>query len=248
MKNLFIVAFCCFLMPAMAQENLKKAHAHNDYEHKKPFFEAFNLGFGSIEADVYAVKGELLVGHEIGDLKADRTLKSLYIDPIVSVLKAKKQGNFHQFLIDFKTNADSTLPLLIQALSPHKDLFVKSGLRIVISGNRPAIKDYVTFPAWITFDGRSTETYPAGLGNYVVLESESMYKFGMWSGQVPMPPAMKDKLRAYVDRVHGSGRKLRLWATPNSLMAYQAIWDLGVDYIGTDNLSELADFLKLAVK
>jgi hypothetical protein len=31
-------------------------------------------------------------------------------------------------------------------------------------------------------------------------------------------------------------------------MAYQALWDLGVDYIGTDHLSELADFLKLAAK
>jgi alkaline phosphatase len=70
----------------------------------------------------------------------------------------------------------------------------------------------------------------------------------MWSGKSPMPAAMKDKLKVYVETVHGAGRKLRLWGTPNTLMAYQALWDLGVDYIGTDNLSELADFLKLAVK
>jgi glycerophosphoryl diester phosphodiesterase len=248
MKNFIAIAFCLISLSALAQENLKKAHAHNDYEHAKPFFEAYKLGFGSIEADVYAMNGELLVSHNLADVKADRTLKSLYIDPIVAVLKAKKQGNFHQFLIDFKTNADSTLPLLIKFLTPHKELFIKSGLRIVISGNRPQIKDYINFPTWITFDGRSNETYPAGLKNYVVLESESVYKFGMWSGQSPMPLAMKEKLKVYVETVHGAGRKLRLWGTPNTLMAYQALWDLGVDYIGTDNLSELADFLKLAAK
>jgi alkaline phosphatase len=248
MKNFIAIAFCLISLSALAQENLKKAHSHNDYEHAKPFFEAYKLGFGSIEADVYAINGELLVSHNLADVKADRTLKSLYIDPIVAVLKAKKQGNFHQFLIDFKTNADSTLPLLIKFLTPHKELFIKSGLRIVISGNRPQIKDYINFPTWITFDGRSNEIYPAGLKNYVVLESESVYKFGMWSGQSPMPLAMKEKLKVYVETVHGAGRKLRLWGTPNTLMAYQALWDLGVDYIGTDNLSELADFLKLAAK
>jgi len=248
MKNFILIALWFISAPAIAQENLKKTHAHNDYEHAKPFFEAYKLGYGSIEADVYAINGELLVSHNLADVKADRTLQSLYIDPIVAVLKAKKQGNFHQFLIDFKTNADSTLPLLIKFLAPHKDLFVKSGLRIVISGNRPLIKDYINFPTWITFDGRSTETYPAGLGSYVILESESVYKFGMWSGQSPMPAAMKEKLKVYVEKVHGAGRKLRLWGTPNTLMAYQALWDLGVDYIGSDNLSELADFLKLAAK
>lgn len=248
MKTTLFISFFLVSTLSFAQENLRKAHAHNDYEHAKPFFEAYKLGFGSIEADVYAINGELLVGHNLTDVKADRTLKTLYIDPIVAVLKAKKQGNFHQFLIDFKTNADSTLPLLIKFLAPHKDLFIDSGLRIVISGNRPLMRDYINFPAWITFDGRSTETYPAGLGSYVVLESESMVRFGLWSGQTPISAAMKDKLKAYTEKVHGAGRKLRLWGTPNTLMAYQALWDIGVDYIGTDHLSELADFLKLAAK
>lgn len=249
MKNVLLgILLCFFASNLMAQQALLKAHAHNDYEHTKPFYEAFNLGFGSIEADVYSIKGELLVAHDVKDVKADRTLKTLYIDPIVKVLTENKQGNFHQFLIDFKTSADSTLPVLIKALEPHKDLFIKRGLRIVISGNRPAIKNYILYPTWITFDGRSTETYPAGLGNRVVLESESLYKFGAWSGQGPISPELKEKLKAYVDRVHAQGRKLRLWATPDSLLGYQTLYDLGVDYIGTDHLSELADFLRLAVK
>lgn len=231
-----------------AQSIVSKAHAHNDYEHEKPFYEAFSLGFGSIESDVYAVNGQLLVAHDVKDLKASRTLQNLYLEPIIQVLKAGKAGNFHQFLIDCKTTSDSTLPLIIQALEPHKDLILKHKLRIVISGNRPQVADYVKYPNWITFDGRSTEPVPSFLASHVELESEAFYKFGVWSGNVPMAPALREKLQAYVDRVHASGRKLRLWATPDTMIAYQTLLDLGVDYIGTDHLADLAGYLKASGK
>lgn len=228
----------------VAQTIVSKAHAHNDYEHERPFYEAFSLGFGSIESDVYAVNGQLWVAHDSKDLKATRTLQKLYLDPIIQVLKSGKMGNFHQFLIDSKMSADSTLPLIIQALEPHKDLIIKHKLRIVISGNRPPVADYVKYPAWITFDGRSNEPVPSFLASHVELESEAFYKFGVWSGNVPMVPALRDKVKAYVDCVHAAGRKVRLWATPDTLIAYQTLLDLGVDYIGTDHLGQLADFLK----
>jgi hypothetical protein len=238
-----ILLFCLLSFALQAQSPLSKAHAHNDYEHERPFFEAFQLGFGSIEADVYAVNGQLLVGHERNQLSLNRNLKDLYIDPIIRVLKANKEGNFHQLLIDSKTSADSTLPLIIAALKPHAEIIQKKGFRIVISGNRPKPSQYIASPAWITFDGRSDERFPT---NKVVLESESMLKFGFWGGQGPIPAALKEKLKNYVDQVHANGRKVRLWATPDSLLGYQALLDIGVDYIGTDKLSLLADYLKFS--
>ena len=238
-----IALFCLLTFAAQAQNPLLKAHAHNDYEHERPFFDAFQLGFGSIEADVYAVNGELLVGHERSQLRLNRNLKDLYIDPIIRVLKANKEGNFHQLLIDSKTSSDSTLPLIIAALKPHAEILQKKGFRIVISGNRPKPSKYIESPAWITFDGRSDERFPT---NKVILESESMLKFGLWGGQGPIPAALKEKLKNYVDQVHSNGRKVRLWATPDSLLGYQALIDIGVDYIGTDKLSLLADYLKFS--
>ncbi|MHA8093669.1 hypothetical protein ACMH5Q_02110 [Aquirufa lenticrescens] len=238
-----IALFCLLSLALQAQSPLLKAHAHNDYEHERPFFDAFQLGFGSIEADVYAVNGQLLVGHERNQLSLNRNLKDLYIDPIIRVLKANKEGNFHQLLIDSKTSADSTLPLIIAALKPHAEIIQQKGFRIVISGNRPKPSQYIESPAWITFDGRSDERFPT---NKVVLESESMLKFGFWGGQGPIPAALKEKLKNYVDQVHANGRKVRLWATPDSLLGYQALLDIGVDYIGTDKLSLLADYLKFS--
>jgi alkaline phosphatase len=240
MKRIFLLLLS---ISALAQSPLKKAHAHNDYEHERPFFEAFQLGFGSIEADVYAVNGELLVGHERSQLTLNRNLKDLYIDPIIRVLKANKEGNFHQLLIDSKTSSDSTLPLIIALLKPHAEIIQQKGFRIVISGNRPRPSQYIESPAWITFDGRSDERFPT---NKVVLESESMIKFGFWNGQGPIPVLLKEKLKNYVDQVHANGRKVRLWATPDSLLGYQALVDIGVDYIGTDKLSLLADYLKFS--
>lgn len=238
-----IVLFCLLSFALQAQSPLMKAHAHNDYEHERPFFEAFQLGFGSIEADVYAVNGQLLVGHERNQLSLNRNLKDLYIDPIIRVLKANKEGNFHQLLIDSKTSADSTLPLIIAALKPHAEIIQQKGFRIVISGNRPKPSQYIESPAWITFDGRSDERFPT---NKVVLESESMLKFGFWAGQGPIPTSLKEKLKNYVELVHANGRKVRLWATPDSLLGYQALLAIGVDYIGTDKLSLLADYLKFS--
>ena len=96
MKKLLLILLIS--SPLFGQNLLTKAHAHNDYEHERPFYEAFSLGFGSIESDVYAVNGQLLVAHDVKDLKASRTLQNLYLEPIIQVLKAGKAGNFHQFL------------------------------------------------------------------------------------------------------------------------------------------------------
>jgi alkaline phosphatase len=76
------------------------------------------------------------------------------------------------------------------------------------------------------------------------LESEAFYKFGIWDGTSPMTPVLRTKLKTYVDQVHAAGRVVRLWATPERLIAYQTLLDLGVDYIGTDQLRALAEYLK----
>jgi len=242
MKKLFLLLMIS--TTCWGQDLLTKAHAHNDYEHERPFYEAFSLGFGSIEVDVYAINGQLLVAHDIKDIKASRTFQNLYLEPLVKVLESGKAGNYHQLLIDSKTSADSTMPLLLKAIEPFKDLILKNKFRIVISGNRPAVSDYVKYPSWITFDGRSNEEVPAFLASHVVLESEAFYKFGFWNGSSPMTPALRDKLKVYVDKVHASGRVVRLWATPESILAYQALLDLGVDYIGTDQLGAFAAYMK----
>ena len=58
------------------------AHAHNDYEHERPLHDAMESGFNSVEADVYLIEDKLLVAHDRRDTTPQRTLQSLYLDPL----------------------------------------------------------------------------------------------------------------------------------------------------------------------
>ena len=58
------------------------AHAHNDYVHVHPLFDALTNGFCSVEADIFLTNGQLLVAHTLKETQPGRTLQSLYLDPL----------------------------------------------------------------------------------------------------------------------------------------------------------------------
>src|SRR5579871_6562583 len=87
---------------------LTRVHAHNDYEHRRPLFDALDHGFCSVEADIYLVEGALLVGHDRKDLRPERTLEKLYLDPLRERVRANggrvyPAGPPVWLLIDVKT-------------------------------------------------------------------------------------------------------------------------------------------------
>ena len=65
-----------------AVERLENAHAHNDYWHERPLFDALDQGFTSVEADIFLRDGKLLIGHEFKELNPEKTLESLYLEPL----------------------------------------------------------------------------------------------------------------------------------------------------------------------
>ena len=67
---------------APAVRALPSAHAHNDYDHRRPLQDALDRGFNSVEADVWLIDGELRVAHDLADAKPGRTLESLYLKPL----------------------------------------------------------------------------------------------------------------------------------------------------------------------
>ncbi|CZT21390.1 uncharacterized protein RCC_07253 [Ramularia collo-cygni] len=115
----------------------KAMHSHNDYWRPIPFYSALAAGAISVEADVWLYDGTLHVGHEESALTNERTLDSLYIQPILSVLQAQnpsnssfvhgttKNGVFDTnngqtlyLFIDVKTDGPSTWPAVVKALQP----------------------------------------------------------------------------------------------------------------------------------
>ena len=59
-----------------------QGHAHNDYYHERPLEDALECLFCSIEVDVFLENGKFLVGHDRDELREDRTLERLYLDPL----------------------------------------------------------------------------------------------------------------------------------------------------------------------
>src|SRR5436190_21650161 len=110
-----------------APKPLRHAHAHNDYEHKRPLFDALECGFCSVEADIWLIDGKLLVAHDRNQVKPERTLQSLYLEPLRE--RARRNGGrvyLHgpevTLLVDVKSDAEKTYTALREVLKEYSDL------------------------------------------------------------------------------------------------------------------------------
>ena len=249
--------------PVVVGQPLAQAHAHNDYEHGRPLFDALEHGFTSVEADVWLVDGELLVAHDREDVQPGVTLESLYLDPLQDLVRSQPGHSVYphwdgslQLLIDIKSEGEATYAAIEQELAEHRDIMsrytngtTKTGpVTAVISGNRPLATMQAQEKRFSFYDGRSadlTTGKPAGL---MPLVSDNWNRLFTWQGVGPMPEAERAKLHAYVAEAHASGYRVRFWATPDQPgAAREAIWtelaDAGVDHINTDDLAGLQSFL-----
>ncbi|KAK2071411.1 hypothetical protein P8C59_005839 [Phyllachora maydis] len=115
----------------------KGFHSHNDYWRRVPFWSALAAGATSIEADVWLYNGTLYVGHDESALSPSRTLDSLYLQPLLQVLRAQNPaspfvaggptrngvfdtapGQTLHLFIDVKTDGPTTWPQVVGALGP----------------------------------------------------------------------------------------------------------------------------------
>ena len=248
--------------PVVVGQPLDQAHAHNDYEHDRPLYDALEHGFTSVEADVWLVDGELLVAHDLEDVQPGVTLESLYLDPLQDLVRGQGHSVYPdwdgslQLLIDIKSDGESTYAAIEQELAEHRDIMsryshgaTKTGpVTAVISGNRPLATMQAQEKRFSFYDGRSadlTSGKPAGL---MPLVSDNWTKLFTWQGVGPMPETERAKLRAYVETAHSKGYRVRFWATPDQAgPARDAVWtelhNAGVDHINTDDLAALEAFL-----
>lgn len=250
---LVVAALSCAAEPP---KPLSQAHAHNDYEHAQPLFDAVDHGFCSVEADIWLMPEGLLVGHDRKDLRPGRTLQSLYLNPLRERIQANgghvyRGGPTFYLLIDVKTDAEPTYATLDKALAGYADILsaVRDGkeepkaVSVVLSGNR-AIDTIAKQPVrYVGIDGRpeTLDTNPAA-NLFPWISANWTLLFG-WKGDGTIPAAEKQKLTDLVQRAHAQGRKVRFWATAEKEAVWKELLAAGVDYINTDKLDELQKFL-----
>jgi glycerophosphoryl diester phosphodiesterase len=236
----------CFLLFFSLKISAQIIHSHNDYEQKQPFFAAYNLGFDSIEADLYLKDGELCVAHDQKDVTTERTLQKLYIEPLLSKIKTNNGYPYPNkksmmLFLDLKKQGKAIMKVLDAQLKPYeKEL---RHVKIVISGDMPPPTEFQNYDKMFWFDGRKSLTYDKKAYKRVALVSVSFTDFGKyWAGNEPMNDEVFQKISTFVEETHEKGKKVRIWGTPNTTLGFETLQKLKVDVIGTDDLELLEKF------
>lgn len=232
------------------------AHAHNDYLHARPLFDALENGFASVEADIFLVDGELLVAHEPSELSPDRTLSGLYLDPLREIVEKNggyvhERGREFQLLIDIKSDAEATYSKLAERLTEYRGMLTevtegavtKRAVSVVISGNRPFALISSQATRFAAIDGRLSDLDSAAAAHLIPLISDRWPSHFRWRGDGDFPEGERTKLWRIVRKAHDAQRRVRFWATPDNEKVWAALRAAGVDFINTDDLSGLAVFL-----
>ena len=238
---------------------LRRAHSHNDYLQPEPLVGALAAGFCSVEADVHLVDGVLRLGHLWAGTE---TLVDQYLAPLQRLV-ALNGGRVYRsaprlgvcetvtLMVDVKTEAVSTWRALEAELRGYRDMLGCNGtstqaqpaVAVVVSGNRPAPSELGALrPAsCVSLDGRWTEEE---------LWSTQPTRYRMVSGAWDLPwdgaalsAASRAELRRRVQLARARGLEVRFWTTPEQPALWQELVDGGVDWIGSDLLHILRDWM-----
>ena len=256
MKFLKALLFLCSIFNFVATYGQSKnytvanAHSHNDYEQANPFFEAYGERFGSIEADIFLRNGHILVAHDTSELTEKRTLEGMYLIPLANFIE-KNKGHVYkdtsrhlQLLIDVKTDSINTLNELISVLKKYPTIINNKTIKLVITGNRPAAKLYASYPNFIWFDGSASISYDKVELSKIAMLSTSFEEYSKWKGVGILPASEEQQITALVKKAHAVNKLIRFWACPDIAAAWTKMIQLQVDFINTDHIASLSDFLR----
>lgn len=253
----FNILFSTF---AIAQPRpLPNAHAHNDYEHERPLFDALAQGFTSVEVDVHLVNGELYVSHDAPrQLDARQTLKALYLTPLQERINNNKGSVYSDYsgefflMIDIKTEAEATYAVLKKQLTAFRPMLTayegaqkkQGACTVFLSGNRPIATVSAERERLVALDGRPEDLGKGYSSNLMPVISQRYAKILPWRGKKKIPEKQKEKLEALTAAAQAEGKKVRLWASPEKPKVWKTLLASGVDLINTDKLEALKRFLE----
>ncbi|HZG70133.1 MAG TPA: hypothetical protein VEY51_01230, partial [Chondromyces sp.] len=196
------------------------------------------------------------------DVKPERTLQSLYLDPLKERVKRNGgtvyPGYKDDFIlwIDIKSEDKATYRAIHQELVRYQKMLTKftpagvkpGAVSVYISGNRP--RDFMENQAvrYAAYDGRMTDLGTDVSHTFMPVISDNWNNHFKWMGIGEMPEAEREKLHSIVSIAHANDQQVRFWATPDMpLPQREAIWQellkAGVDFINTDDLEGLQEFL-----
>lgn len=254
---LFFLSFILFFgITAFAQDKiLLNAHSHNDYKQKKPLETALNYKVKSIEADVFLIKGKLIVAHTYPLLKKRKTLQNLYLQPLFDSIS--KNGSVYEkskqtiiLLIDIKSNAENVYTVLCKEFEKYKPFLtsVENGkvierqLTIVLSGKKPYAKIVADTNRFMFIDQSLLSIDNSNYDSSVCYMASAKYSNLIKKRQVSA--IEEENLKKIIIKAHQQGKLVRLWAIPEDEAVWKTLLDYKLDLIGADDLEKLKLFLE----
>jgi len=256
MTSRILFRIICSLLAATALSSgedlkpLRSAHSHNDYAHSRPLLDALDQGFCSVEADIFLVDGALLVGHSRSGLSPDRTLQTLYLDPLRERVR-RNSGRVYPggpefwLLIDLKTDWHQLYPALHTVLAGYSNVLseftrtekVSRAITVVISGDR-ALEMFDRRPVnYAAYDGQLSDldsNTNSALIPWISANWPSQFK---WKGRGEFPAPEKQKLVDLANKAKERGQLLRFWGGPDQPAFWAELHAAKVGLINTDNLA-----------
>ena len=250
-------------MPTVSQkaawlDHKPSGHAHSDYNQDRPLFGAIELGFRSIEADVFPINGDLWVGHDRLDLEESRTLESMYLKPLAENVMLNGgtvygDGREVILLIDIKENPNSCYEIVKGLIGPYLPLLTsyedgnvcERAIRLVLSGERPIEVLRAEAERYAFIDGRMENLFPSPSDPALIsMVSANFNDFFSWSGLDEFSDKDRERLLRFSGRAHSAGQLARFWGTPDDPDLWELLKNSGIDLIGTDQYAKLADYLE----
>ncbi len=245
-------------LTSFAQELIfKGGHSHNDYHQKYPLKTALKNNMVSIEADVFYIDNQLLVGHEQKELQPQNTLENLYLKPLFD--EFQKKGNLFTpliLMIDFKAEGEKIYSLLKTICQPYESMLTvyqndkveRRAVTIIISGDRPVEILNKEKKRYAFIDGRLDDLEHDINPKLIPLISADWFEYFKYDGEKEILKSEIKQLKHFVSQCHDKNIMLRFWGTAgegaNAINFWNVFNEVGVDLIGTDNPKEFYDFIR----
>jgi hypothetical protein len=237
---------------ALQSPLLNRVHSHNDYMQARPLDEALDNGFNSVEVDVFPANGKLFVSHNERDIKADKTIESIYLEKLSARAKANRgaiyPGSRSTFwvLVDVKKNGEEAYRTFKNILDRYpilKPSGRNSKVRFVISGDRAIGSIVADKGKWAGVDGRYDDLGHGYSFEQMPWISGDWTEFFPYKGESIFPNEQKAKLDSMVKSIHSEHRVVRFWGAPDSESMWSLHWKAGVDLINTDHIANLRKWI-----
>jgi len=249
-------------LPAAEITPLTRVHAHNDYQHRHPLFDALEQGFCSVEADVHLVSGRLLVAHLRLLTREARTLESLYLDPLTTRVRRNGGSVFpggpeFVLLVELKDDWRVSYPTLRRVLEGYREILttyekVADGhevrqpraVRVIVTGHRSRAMLAGESVRYVSLDGGLGDLKAGASADLVPWVSADWSDAFRWRGHGVFPADQQARLTSLVARAHEQGRRVRFWGSPDQAKFWRVLWNNGVDLINTDDLEGAGRFVR----